>query len=1135
MTRSPVRVALRVVAATLLSVSGGLVALPTPAANATSPDLVISQVYGGGGNSGSTYTNDFVELFNRGASPASLAGWSVQYAAATGTVWQKTNLTPTTLAPGQYYLVQEAQGAGGTTPLPTPDVTGTILMSATAGKVALVGNQTLLAGVSCPIAGIVDFVGYGTTANCFEGGGPTPAPSNTTSVSRGGGGCTETDANNADFTAGAVNPRNTATTTAPCGGDAAPQVNSTVPANGTTNVAVGSNVSITFSEPVDVTGSWFSISGASSGPHTATVTGGPSIFTLDPDSDFASSETVSVTIDHTLVTDQDTTDPPDTMATDYLFGFTTIASDAAPSVASTAPTGGSGQNPVGTDIDVTFSEPVDVHGTWFTITGNASGSHTATVTGGPTTYTLDPDTDFSNDETVTVTILAAQVTDQDSNDPPDTMAANHVFGFGTPTRIHDVQGAAHLSPLAGRLLTAVPGVVTGLRSNGFYLQDTAPNYDADDATSEAIFVFTSSPPAVAVGDGVSVSGTPTEFRAGGAASTNLTVTELSSPGRVVVVNSSGNPLSTPVVIGTGGRVPPDTVIEDDATGDVETSGVFDPGTDGIDFYESLEDMRVQVNDALVVSPTVDFGSNRELSVVGDGGANAGVLSPLGAIVVRANDFNPERIILNDQVAGGPAIPLTPQTGDSIPGATVGFMDYNFGNYKLEVASLPTVVSGGITREVTTPAASGQLTVATVNVENLDPSDGPAKFSALASEIVNNLRSPDLISLEEIQDDNGAVDDGTVSSDTTLTLLRGAVVTAGGPTYQWRYIAPVNDQDGGEPGGNIRQVFFFRTDRGLSFVDRPGAGSTTANSVVSTPGGPQLRYSPGRIDPANSAWNSSRKPLAAEFTYGGDHLFVIANHFNSKGGDQPLFGHPQPPVRSSEVQRHQQAQIENDFVDQILALDPNANVIALGDLNDFAFSDTLSILEGGVLTDLGDTLPANEQYSFMFDGNAQDLDHVLVSGAMLGQTDTYDIVHMNVEFATSAADHDPAVAFFSMSAPATCSITGTSVADTIVGTQGPDNICARGGDDTVDGLGGNDVVDGGQGADSIVGGAGDDVLIGGQGADHLTGGSGADVVSGGAGDDRIDVVDGVGGNDAADGGGGSDACTGDPGDAISNCP
>src|SRR5438552_351810 len=98
---------------------------------AVSTSIVISQVYGGGGNAGSTYTNDFIELFNRGASPVSVNGWSVQYASAAGTSWQVTNLTNVTIQPGQYYLVQEAPGAGGTTPLPTPDATGTIAMSAT--------------------------------------------------------------------------------------------------------------------------------------------------------------------------------------------------------------------------------------------------------------------------------------------------------------------------------------------------------------------------------------------------------------------------------------------------------------------------------------------------------------------------------------------------------------------------------------------------------------------------------------------------------------------------------------------------------------------------------------------------------------------------------------------------------------------------------------------------------------------------------------------------------------------------------------------------------------------------------------------------------------------------------------------
>ena len=142
--------------------------------------VVISQVYGGGGNAGSVYTHDFIEIFNKGASSVSIAGWSVQYASATGSAWGVTNIGAgpiTSLAPGQYYLVQQAAGTGGTTALPTPDAIGTSTMSGTAGKVALVSSTTAVVG-TCPTGGaIVDFVGFGTTANCFEGAAPTPAPS----------------------------------------------------------------------------------------------------------------------------------------------------------------------------------------------------------------------------------------------------------------------------------------------------------------------------------------------------------------------------------------------------------------------------------------------------------------------------------------------------------------------------------------------------------------------------------------------------------------------------------------------------------------------------------------------------------------------------------------------------------------------------------------------------------------------------------------------------------------------------------------------------------------------------------------------------------------------------------------------
>jgi predicted extracellular nuclease len=189
-----------------------LVAFVQPA-HAVSPDIVISQVYGGGGNSGAIYTHDFIELFNRGSAPVSIDGWSVQYASASGTSWSGTALLGT-LQPGQYYLIQEAQGAGGTTPLPTPDATGSIAMSATNGKVALVNTTTALSG-SCPLGSVVDFVGFGS-ANCFEGTGATSTLSNTTAAIRLNDGCTDTDNNAADFAVAAPAPRNSASPVHTC-------------------------------------------------------------------------------------------------------------------------------------------------------------------------------------------------------------------------------------------------------------------------------------------------------------------------------------------------------------------------------------------------------------------------------------------------------------------------------------------------------------------------------------------------------------------------------------------------------------------------------------------------------------------------------------------------------------------------------------------------------------------------------------------------------------------------------------------------------------------------------------------------------------------------------------------------------
>ncbi len=186
-------------------------------------------------------------------------------------------------------------------------------------------------------------------------------------------------------------------------------------------------------------------------------------------------------------------------------------------------------------------------------------------------------------------------------------------------------------------------------------------------------------------------------------------------------------------------------------------------------------------------------------------------------------------------------------GDHYLGGVTGVLDYNFGNFFLEATTSPVAVHDGVAPESTVPQGSTELAVSTFNVENLAPSDPQSKFDRLASLVVHNLQAPDIISVEEVQDNSGATDNGIVAADQTIAKLVAAIQAAGGPNYDTREIDPVNDQDGGQPGGNIRQVFFFRTDRGVSFVDRAGGGSTVDTTVVSGPSGPQLSASPGRID------------------------------------------------------------------------------------------------------------------------------------------------------------------------------------------------------------------------------------------------------------------------------------------------
>ncbi|TYB47048.1 endonuclease/exonuclease/phosphatase [Actinomadura chibensis] len=578
-------------------------------------------------------------------------------------------------------------------------------------------------------------------------------------------------------------------------------------------------------------------------------------------------------------------------------------------------------------------------------------------------------------------------------------------------RIRDVQGAAHLSPLTGSAVAGVPGVVTAVTGNGFWMQDPRP--DRSDATSEGVFVFTRTRPGAAVGDAVRVDGRVAEFRPGGAASRGLTRTEIDAS--ATAVTARGVPLPAPVVLGPGGRRPPGRVV-DGPRGDVEKGGALDPRRAALDFYESLEGMRVEVRDAVAAGPS----RAGEVPVLPAAGAGAGPRTARGGVPVRDGGANPARIVLDDALAPLPAMDV----GDRLPGPNGGVLDYAFGDYHLLLTATPRRAAAGPPRETTRAQRPGELAVGTVGLGGLNPDSPPDRFAALAADIVDGLRSPDLVVAGGLGDNSGPDDDGTVAADQTVAQLITAISAAGGPAYDWRSVTPRDNADGGAEGDNRRLGFLFRADRGLAFVDRPApaeplpadpppAGpdpAVTPVAAVRRDGAAALSLSPGRIAPGDPAWAGARKPLAGELRWRGRPLIVIANQWYPRtADDDPAFGRRQPPSRPTAWRREAQARVVAGFVRSVRRADPNAMVIVAGELNDAEASAPVRTLTSGTgLTDLPAGLPAGDRYTAVTPGGSETLDHVLLSPALRERPHEFDIVHRAAEFADRADDHDPTV-------------------------------------------------------------------------------------------------------------------------------
>lgn len=891
-----------------------------PTAQALSTTIVISTIYGGGGNAGSTYTNDYIELFNRGNTSIDVTGWSVQYASAAGTTWAVTNISGT-IAPGKYLLVQEAVGAGGTTPLPTPDATGTIAMSATAGKVALANSTVALSG-ACPTGGaIVDFIGYGATASCFEGTGAAPAPSNTVADLRGAVGCTETDQNATDFATGAPTPRNSATAAAPCGGGGSTPPTGVGLANPSSVLAGGSTLLTVAVTP-----------GTNPASTGITVVGNLTLIGNSPTQAF---------LDDGL--------NGDVTAGDNIFSYNAIVAPATPAGPKTLPT----------------------------------------------------------------TVADAQARNSIAN---ISLTINL-----PPVAVHDIQGSGTSSPLVGQLVST-SGIVTGLRSNGFFLQTPDANADADPNTSEGVFVFTSSaPPATAViGNSVGVTGTVQEF----IPSADLgspPATEIVSPS--VSLNSSGNPLPAPI-----------------------TLTAADLNVNSINNLEKFEGMRVHVNSLTAIAPTQGTITETSATVTSNGvfyGVITGTARPFREPGIQTPDpvpaptpvpnnvpifdANPERLRVDtDAQPGTTAIDVT--TGVIMTNIT-GPLDYSFRTYTIlpDAATPPSVTSNALPRAVPKQTFN-EFTVGSFNMERFfDTVDDPgtsdpvltavafAKRLAKASLVIRNYtRSPDVIGVTELEN--------LTTLQAVATQINNDTVAAGqpNPLYQ-AYLFEGNDVGGIDVG------FLVKSSR-VSVVDVTQFGLTTTY-INPNNGQPELLNDrPPLVLRATVAQPCSGSPLA--FT-------VIINHLRSLSAvDDPVDGNR---VRTK---RRAQAEYLANLIQARQVADPTERIITVGDYNAFqindGYGDSIGTIRGVPtppdqvvlaspdlvnpdLTDLIGFLPTSEQYSYSFDGNAQALDHELVNNAALASFNRLAYARIDADFPTKyfedgtrperLSDHDPAVAYF----------------------------------------------------------------------------------------------------------------------------
>jgi len=570
-----------------------------------------------------------------------------------------------------------------------------------------------------------------------------------------------------------------------------------------------------------------------------------------------------------------------------------------------------------------------------------------------------------------------------------------------PLTVSRIQGAGHRSPLEGSRVWDVPGVVTAVerdpRNAGFFLESFRP--DDDPSTSEGLFVAWPAATSLEPGQAVSVSGRVEEAEQ----PKGLSVTRLSASAVMPLdLRADLPPPARPFA-----RGPMPAVVDDDAL------ARFEPASDALDLWESLEGMRVEVPAGTVVGPS----SRRGDFVLRPDGSPEVARTAAGGVLLPETGPSLDRVFVSRPFVGEPA---ALDVGSRVDAPFVGITDYSWGTYRVRPLAAPAVTPATGRCDVTTTLRGDRrrLSFASFNVENLSVAGPPERFARIGERIAKAMLAPDVVALEEVQDDSGPAGkgDGVVTSKRTLGALVDAVVAAGGPRYEAVWIDPVEGREGGQPGGNIRVALLLNPSR-VTLVRRGAAGPLDATVPEGAGKDLRLTLSPGRVAPGSEAFSPTdgegvRRSLAVELLFRGKRLFVVANHISSKSDDDRAFGSVQPPRSPTVARRLAQAREIRTFAESLLAADPKARVVLLGDLNDFEHSEAVRHLSAAPFENLILRVPAASRYTFNFEGASQVLDHVVVSPALAKEAEI-EVLHLNSDCSDEkrTSDHDPVVARF----------------------------------------------------------------------------------------------------------------------------